>query len=247
MQMLFIDESGTPPSLERQDRGSRYFVIAGVVVPEDQWHKLRDQLMGMKIRRKLRGEIKWRHFAPQNEDKTNPMRECSAEERGEVRDEILSMIANNKALRIIACVTSVAAAYETGFISGPEDIYHGTYKPVSERFQYHLQETNSLGIIISDHRGGQDDKRLRLHHQKLLHSSAEFTSNYGNLVESLFFQPSNLSVGIQLADMVAGSVWRAHEKDDARFLDRLTPAFRQSRSGRIEGYGLVKFPKKGWK
>ena len=47
-----------------------------MVIPEDQWHSVRDALMGMKVRRKLRGELKWRYFAPGNDDEANPNAEA---------------------------------------------------------------------------------------------------------------------------------------------------------------------------
>ncbi|MHB1220303.1 MAG: DUF3800 domain-containing protein [Alphaproteobacteria bacterium] len=106
-----------------------------------------------------------------------------------------------------------AAAYEMDSINTQEDLYHGTYKPITERFQYYLQDesrlvgTKQFGIVVADHRGNQDDKRLRGHHQKLLHSTGGFTSEYKNLIEGLFLEPSNLSMGVQLADLVAGAVW----------------------------------------
>ena len=71
-------------------------------------------------------------------------------------------------------------------------------------------------------------------------------SRYENLVESLFVQPSNMSVGVQLADVVAGAVWRNFEKGDSRWFDMLKPSFRKSRSGSMDGYGLVRFPKEGF-
>jgi hypothetical protein len=69
----------------------------------------------------------------------------------------------------------------------------------------------------------------------------------GSLVESLFFQPSETSVGVQLADMVAGAVWRKFEKGDDFWYQHLEPAIRKSEDGRVEGYGIIKFPKGTWK
>jgi hypothetical protein len=138
-------------------------------------------------------------------------------------------------------------------IETQEDLYHGTYKPVTERFQYYLQDMSRIvgsaqyGIVVADHRGQQDDKRLRGHHQKLLHSSGEFTSTYKNLIEGLFLEPSNLSVGIQLADLVAGSVWRKFEREDSTWYDLLAPSIRRGLNGSVDGYGIVRFPKKNWR
>ncbi len=100
--------------------------------------------------------------------------------------------------------------------------------------------------MIADHRGRDDDKILRQVHQKLLHSEGKFISSYDNFVEGLFLTPSHFSVGIQLADLVAGAVWRRFERGDSRWFDELEPSLRRSPSGKIEGYGLIKSPKTGW-
>ena len=251
MHLLFVDESGTPPNLTK--RKNNYFVIGGIVVPEGQWHKLRDALKGLKLRYGIRGEVKWRYFSPDNDDERNPMRRMNSTERNAIRDEIFrKIICGERSLRAIACVCCIDAAYEMGSVNNRDDLYEGTYKPVSERFQYYLQDLSrdvgrqEYGIIVADHRGREDDKRFRMHHEKLLHSSGEFISTYGNVVESLFLQPSHFSVGIQLADMIAGAVWRNFEKNDSTWFNLLLGTFRCSKAGVIDGYGLVKYPKSGW-
>ncbi len=213
---------------------------------------MRDGLMGIKIRRRIRGEIKWRYFAPNNDEPRNPMRNLDQAERDVIREEIYRLIGSEKAVRTLACVASRVAAYAMGAVNSQDDLYHGTFKPVTERFQYHLQDIGRIsgrrefGIVVGDHRGAADDRRLRGHHEKLLHSASEFTSKYANLVEGLFIHPSNLSVGIQLADMVAGAVWRKFERKDERFFQMLEPSLRRSTSGVVDGYGLVKYPTQGF-
>jgi hypothetical protein len=123
---------------------------------------------------------------------------------------------------------------------------------LTERFQYYLQDLSrelsrtEYGIIISDHRGAADDRKLRAHHQMLVHSTAAFTSTYPNLIESVLLQPSNLSIGIQFADLVAGAVWRKFERGDERWFAMIEGSFRCSKAGNIEGYGIVKAPKANW-
>jgi hypothetical protein len=250
MYLMFMDESGTPPKPEMAS--PRYFVMAGLIIPEGSWREVRDALLGMKIRRGVRGEIKWRHFAPGNDDAKNPMRRLPQSERDAIREEMFGIICKSQHEVVsIAAVCSAAAAYKIASITNQEDLYHLTYKVVTERFQYFLQERSTrarteFGIIICDHRGTRDDKRLRAHHQMLVHAAGGYTSNYANLIESVFLQPSHQSIGIQLADIVAGSVWRRYERDDTRFMDMASQSFRRSRSGQLMGYGIVKVPKMGW-
>lgn len=252
MHLLFLDESGTAPGPCKNKH--KYFVIAGLAIPEGQWHHLNDSLLGMKTRRGLRGELKWRYFAPGNNENANPMLGLPQAERNTIREEIYTkIIGPSRSIKAIACVCCVEAAYTLSTIKNSADLYAGTYKPVSERFQYYLQDMSRIvgrqeyGIIVADHRGIGDDNRLRDDHEKMVEGKGSHTSKYRNIIESLFLQPSHLSVGIQLADMIAGAVWRKFEKNDNRWYDLIKNVFRCSPKGQIEGFGVTKFPKAGWK
>jgi len=218
MQILFVDESGTPP--QRIPCRDRYFVIGGIAVPDGVWHRLRDLVRGMKVRRQLVGELKWRYFSATNVDAENPMRLLDQATRNDIRKEIYEIICSIKSIKAMACVACIDAAFQRPSIQCSDDLYHFTYKPLSERFQYHLQDLSrtvgrtETGIIVADHRGSKSDTRFRSAHEAMVRRRGDFNSSYDNLIETLFFLPSDLSVGIQLADMVAGAVWRKYEKED---------------------------------
>lgn len=209
-------------------------------------------MLGMKVRCKIRGEFKWRYFAPDNSEPENPMRYLGQADRDDIRAEIYRIMGAARSVKSLAAVCSIRAAYDMPSVNTPNDIYHLTYKTITERFQYYLQDLSKelgrseYGIIIGDPRSSDDDKRLRAHHHKLLYSGAEFISTYENLIESLFFLPSNLSMGIQFADMVAGAVWRKHERSDQRWYERVEPTFRRNVRGEVDGFGVIKVPKRGW-
>lgn len=251
MHILFLDESGTPPRPTKCR--DKYFVIGGLAIPDTVWKSAHDSLHGMKIRRNITGELKWRYFAAANDDAANPMRALSQQQRNEIRAEMYQIICGIKSIKAMACVACIEEAYKSGFTNDPDDLYHNTYKPVSERFQYYLQDLSRIvgrtetGIIVADHRGAQPDSRFRTAHENLIKPNAICTSDYKNLVESLFFLPSHMSVGIQLADMVAGAVWRKYEKNDDFCYRLLEPALRKSSAGKVEGYGIIKYPKATWK
>ena len=84
-----MDESGTPAKPEA--KGAQYFVVGGLIVPEGKWHTLRDGLLGLKIRHKVRGELKWRYFAPSNTDALNPMRALDQAARNLIRDDVYKL------------------------------------------------------------------------------------------------------------------------------------------------------------
>jgi hypothetical protein len=179
------------------------------------------------------------------------MRHLDQGARDDIRTELYRIVTSVPAVKSIAAVCSNAVAYRLPSVNEQQDIYNLAYKVVTERFQYFLQDLNRAGrnergLIIGDHRGRDDDRRLRAYHQMLVHSSAAFTSRYELIVESVLLQPSNLSIGIQLADMVAGAVWRKYEREDERWFELMASSFRRGPRGEVEGYGVVKVPKRDW-
>ena len=250
MHLCFVDESGTPPKPGRFQ--SRYFVFGGLVIPEKKWQGVRDKLVGLKKKEKYRGELKWRYFGPKNSSNDNPMLGWSSDKKDRFRESVYKIVTKTRSLCIITGVCDAQSAYELGNVNKQEDIYFGTYKVVTERFQYFLQDitkTSKLqtyGIIVADHRNGHEDNRMREQHERLIRETAKYTSTYGNFIESLFLSPSHMSIGIQLADMIAGAVWRFHEHDDDTWLNVIKPAFRTDKNGEIDGFGVARFPKQGW-
>jgi hypothetical protein len=89
MHIMFIDESGTPPKPTKTN--VKYFVVGGVIISENAWHRIRDALMGLKARYHIRGEIKWRYFAPTNDDEKNPMRKLGPPDRDKIREELYKL------------------------------------------------------------------------------------------------------------------------------------------------------------
>lgn len=251
MHLLFVDESGTPakPNVRQPD----FFVIAGLVIPERKWHDLRRKIIGLKRRRRYHGELKWRFFAPTNYNDDNPMKEWTPEDRNEMREEVFNIISDSRSCRVIASVSEARALYRRASVHTQNDLYFETYKPLTERFQYFLQDISKeagrdvLGMIIADHRGKGDDDSMRRRHERLVHNDEMFTSRYENLIEGLFFTPSHLSIGVQLVDIVAGAIWRAFAKDDLRYFERIRPIVRTNSHGKlIDGFGIARTPKSDW-
>lgn len=250
MHLLFADESGTPAKPGRQ--WPRYFVFGGLIIPEERWHGVRQKLIGLKRQKQYHGEIKWRYFAPRNSDDDNPMKDWDQTRRNDLRAAVYKIITDTRSIKIICGVCDAPLAYRLGNVNNQEDIYFRTYKVVTERFQYFLQDVTSAsgrhtsGIIVADHRNGHEDNRMREQHERLVRETGKYTSTYTNFIESIFLSPSNMSIGIQLADMVAGAVWRFHEQDDETWLNVINPSFRRNSAGVIDGYGVMRFPKAGW-
>jgi hypothetical protein len=194
------------------------------------------------------GEIKWRFFGTENDDPNNSVRHLSQEDREEFRRLFFNILTKRRGVKIVGCVTNVNEAYRQKYIKDEEDIYFYTYKPLSERFLYHLQDmtrevgARQLGIVVADHRGKKQDQMLRSSHDRIVQDDSPFASKYGNFVETLFLTPSHVCVGIQFADMVAGALGRGFNTGDWPHFQSIRSAIRTSSDGQLVGYGIAKFP-----
>jgi hypothetical protein len=166
----------------------------------------------------------------------------SAEERKALSLELAGIVAKSP-LTIIACVTDIGTAFEYASVSNQRELYHFAYKPLTERFQYFLQDSKSLGIIIADHRGRDDDRLLRAHHDTLIAKPGNTISGYNRLIEGLLLQDSCHSIGIQLADFVAGAIHRAYSTKDSDLAKIIRPRVRAKTDGSVFGHGIVHHPR----
>jgi hypothetical protein len=208
MHLCFVDESGTPAKPGRDT--PRFFTIAGVIIPEERWHSVANRLQRLKTRTGYRGELKWRFFAPNNKDEANAMVEWSQDQRNEFREQVFTVLTADRSIRIVAAICEASAAYALQNVKEQDNVY-----------------------VVADHRGRGSDEKMRLQHQRLVIEERAYTSRYNNLIEGLFLAPSHLSVGIQMADMVAGAIWRRFEHADSFWYDKI-----RSLAGRIRNSPL---------
>lgn len=244
MRFCFIDESGTPPSKPNSSRP--YFTLGAVIIDAEKWKQCNAAVHGYKVRHKIFGELKWRYFAPHNTDKSNPLRDVDAGKRKKLSLEFASVI-GKLPLEIIACVTDIESAFAYETVSCAHDLYHFAYKPISERFQYCLQDAKDIGIVVADHRGRSDDKMFRTHHSTLTQGQSSNSSGYDRFIEGLFLQDSEHSTGIQIADYITGAIHRAYSAGDGEHAACFKAKMRGAAENRVMGRGLVQHPKQTFK
>jgi len=247
MQLLFVDESGTPPPIDRPDT-SPFFVLGGVVVPVQSWHTLKKMLDDVKGEFDVAGEIKWRFFAPhKTRVKSHSLSHLDTLQKEILRNRLFNVLVECKFIKTICVAVDTSAAYAQADINSPDQLYGYAYTCMIGGFQHYLQAISTTrpvnGLVICDHRAPNDDRRLQELHANLLADKHE-VSLYKNLVEGLFIAPSHLSVGIQFADMVAGAVLRLVKNGEQCFFDHIANTLYRSSEGKIEGYGLIQIPDK---
>lgn len=248
MYLLFIDESGTAPPKPTQH--GHFFTLGGVIIPENLWKPLAKKLSEIKRLFQVNDEIKWKYFSAGNTDPKNPLNHLPPEKRDQLRAAIFNELTARKGIVLLSATSHIEAMFQKPYVNSAQDLYNETYRALSVRFQYFLQDLSKKtgqdewGMIIADHRSKGHDDRLRKHHQDMMLEGYPFSTPLANLVEGLFFAPSDRSVGIQLADLVAGAVHYAFERDNEKFVTMILPAFRKKpESSSPLGWGIVELPK----
>ncbi len=246
MHLLFLEESG---SVDPKNKNfSKYFVIAGIIIPEDLWIVLHTKLKELKKEYRVTTEIKWRYFSPNNKEKNNGLRYMSFDTRDKFRDCLYKLITSHPEIKIISIVTDIEEAYKLSYVVNQRDLYWFSYKQIIERFQYYLQdfarETGQkvYGMVFIDKKSANSDKILKNIQKGLLYVEKRSHSILDNLIEGVSLISSHFSLGAQLADVITGAVYRKFEKKDERYFNKIKNSFRR-RGDIITGYGLINFPK----
>ena len=241
MHLFFLDDSGTISPSNKITHN--HFVLAGPIIPEDQWRNLQKIFFEICNQFNVQGEIKWRFFGQKRgcEDDENTLLHLNIDKRDELRKALLEALIANESIKILVVVVHLPTAYMDSTITKPEHIHDFAYKSLIELFQLHLQDLSQIigstvnGIIISDHRNPMQDTAQRNLHMEILRSKNNTRLTYPNLIEGLFFSPSHHSIGIQFADLISGAVFRYFEHQDARWYNLLRKKLWKPETKRSKG------------
>lgn len=233
MHLLYVDESGSPG-----DPSQNFFVLSGVSIFERQTHwveaKLNEivarfnpadpyalELHGSPMRS---GKSEWKHF--QKEDRFQAIKDCLtiiAESRGKIR--------------------LFAAVIERGANNGDDPI-HSCFEQVASRFdmflrRLHAQGDSQRGIAIFDK--SSTEKSIQNLARSFKHDGHSF-GKITNFSEVPLFLDSKASRMIQLADLVAFSIYRHFQEGDSQFYEIIENCF-DSAGGARHGLYIRRKPR----
>lgn len=252
--MYFLDEAGQDaipdlnPKLDPvQDN---YFVFGGVIIWSPEWRQIREIVRRTKedFHITLREELKWRNLVRRSgpashltEDQALAYVKNLAERLTGLVTGIVAVIFKNESYRL-------AQRHPKRYIKSGEDIYHQAFRYCLQRlalFLHDKSDTEEEAIVVADRRSDQQDNRLRRHFEELVYESTQrilYKGSFERVVEGLFLQVSHYSVGVQLADILAGAVHQKYAKGGSRWYQYVEPWLRRSPSGQILGWGLIEHP-----
>ena len=125
------------------------------------------------------------------------------------------------------------------------NIYKWHLQELMQRVKMEMQSGDNLAVLFFD----QDNKKTELHLRNSYHDmyhTGDFIKEYKHIKDSLCFEHSHQSTGIQIADYIAG-IFNAFLNDDEISYDLMKncilPILRKSPSGDYLGYGIREVPR----
>lgn len=266
-KVLYLDDSGQkeyPDNGVPFDHGtSRYFVFGGFYATTREAGRLAAGLKAAKLKTFGTSAV---------EVKSNWLRLPSERERRYLRPfnlsdaELNAFVDDFYSCALAADISLLACAVDKQHMTedyGADRWYTPAvaYEAVIQRMQNAVGSWGKFGVVIDDMTGKTpkaSDYRQNLvrHHRQLQRSGGNFVNmRMDALIGDPSFVNSKDSHLIQVADLVAYNVFRqfrdyGEEWEDRGlsqlptydWFQRIVRKFRRGPSGRIQGYGVVKFP-----
>ena len=235
MRVFFLDDSGNKVRSDRE----RYFCLGGFsVLGEDVpvFEQIQSALWALHDGLGLPGdELKFAHIGSDRDTKRkpNPLVRIGLDftQRQDFILHALDLIASVPSLEIVASLVDKRVVY------GDPPFVHA-FKVLVERCEHSLRDKETHGLLFCDDENKQE-KPMR----ELLSTGFSEYVSFIRIKETIAFIPSKESPGIQFADLVTGSIARAANFSDWRYLDRIISRVRKSNSGNWRGHGIKVYPR----
>jgi hypothetical protein len=227
MHILYLDASGDAG--QYTGKNSKFYVLAGMAVKPDTWDQTKRTVEGITAK----------HFAP-----NSPPSELHASpimnqkppfnkiQPVPLMDEVYTLITKLDFTLFAVVVDKVKhwKQYVTPF--PPQDL---TLDQMVSKFEWFLERTQDVGIIVYDKAGGGYDSHLLLLFERFRRGGTTFKKP-DRIMDTVFFTASETAIFLQLVDFCAYAVYCSFEhptSSDPRY------SFARAKYGQIS----VKFDK----
>jgi hypothetical protein len=226
MYLLYVDESGDPGP-----NGSPYLLLGGAAIFEGKWLHVDSDIRQLIARyfpsTPRPDEI---HFAPLLQGKEHYRSLSRADRLGLIRD--FCQLVNSLLTSEIALFTVIADKawwFSNNPGKGGDDLYAELFEQLSSRFDLflrrrHAEGSPSKGIVIADEHKPALSTALKNNYKAYQQNGHKWGSTY-NLIETVFFLPSEESPGLQIADLCAYATWRLINSRDSSMIKQVSSAF----------------------
>lgn len=270
MYFFYFDESGSrDPSCGTLEKPRDHlYVLLAVGMYERQWRPFEREITNVKL--ELAHYLGRDGLGPLNlaecEVKSNWIR--NAKERAQ-KSPFLTALTDNDRERLVAAYFNQVQARKAVIIAAVIDKRHlhdhvtheilhkKAYEFILERIQHFMREyhTKHQALIVMDDTSKQLNQAVALKHAYFQRSGNQ-NLRFDHIVEYPFFTRSELSNGVQLADLLAYNVYRAFKEEnlDYPYFNMLLPSVYRRKGGDVldglkvwpEGSPLIELAKSHW-
>lgn len=238
MYLVYIDEAGTNDLKKEEDiplngGNSRYFTLGAVFIHTTDLEVVENSINIYK-------EEFLKH--PYAEIKCNMRKSLKKEYSKEVAsDEIYSLITGHN-INCFGVTIDKYDAYTSKAVSSKNDIY----VMVFQHLLYLINKTINTSKITEpitlfiDRKEQAHNRLIYESYKEALKSESEHlrTFNGKYFSPSINIVESEFTLGVQLADLVAGALWRGTEYQDKKYSKMLLDKFPKDKSGSVIDYSF---------
>lgn len=249
MYFFYIDESGSrDPSIGTKEKPKDHlYVLLAVGLYERQWRPFDGTISRVKLElaERLWREGKGRFDLADCEVKSNWLR--NPKER-EDRSPFLHALTDKERERLVAAyfdqlgprkAVIMAAVVDKRHLHDyvtHETLHKKAYEFLLERIQQYMREYHlkHQALIVMDDTSTQLNRAVAMKHA-FFQRAGNQNLQFPQIVEYPFFTASELSHGVQLADLLAYNVYRAFKMEDLNFpyFGMLVPHFYRRETGQL--------------
>lgn len=247
MYFFYFDESGSrdPSSGTAEKPKDHLYVLLAVGMYEGQWRPFETAVSSIKLEladylfRDGKGsfeladcELKsnWVRIPAEREKRSGFLHGLHSDDLTRLTDAYFDQVAERKTVIL-------ASVIDKRFLHGHfthETLHMKAYEFLLERIQHFMREYHPKhrALIVMDDTGKQLNSTVAMKHARFQRAGNR-NMVFPAIVEYPFFTRSELSNGIQLADLLAYSVYRAFKREDFRYpyFERLLPHFYRRQQG----------------
>ncbi len=224
MYLFYIDESGQRDKVLFTNGGNtpnHIYVLTAVGLYENDWNKFDQEISRLKIdiikRNNLKlelsdCEVKSSLFRSPNARKSSPFfSKINQEDIDKLQTGFYNQLDSVKAVLISVVIDKRVLDKNTS----PVEMHQKAYEFLLERIRNHMKfnHPRHKAIIIMDDTGKNLNRNIAMLHAKFQREGSEIMK-FGNIIEYPLFTASELSNGIQLADLCAYNVFRAFVREN---------------------------------
>ena len=263
---LYIDDSGTkeyaetPDEYERRRGKSRYFVFCGALMTIPEAGRLSNKLIDLKLNcfgdETVEIKSNWLRIPQERRQRYLDPFGLTDDELNQFIEDYHNVFINESQFKFIAAIVDKLHMQED--YGNPWYAPAVAYELVLQRVQQELSSGDTVAVIIDDMsgatpKGNQYKANLKAQHARLKRFGGQLrnfdfpclaTQKFANSAASQILQVSDLAAyNVHRQFIDHGEEWETHGKLKiyAPF-GRIARKFRTDDQGRIQGFGIAKFP-----